>query len=67
MEIFCNFFFNFITSMKREIMLEDVLAMEPTERDVHLLPMQKNSDVPKERNSVTPRQLKLAYCSRPCW
>lgn len=43
-------------------MLEAVLAVEPTERNVHLLPIQKYLNVPKERNSVTPRELKLLYC-----
>lgn len=61
MEILHNFF-KYIMTMKREIMLEIALAMELTERNVHLLPIQKNLDVPKERNIVTPRELKLSYC-----
>lgn len=67
-EIFCDFFFKYITAMKREeIMLEAALAMEHTERNIHLLPLQTNVDVPKERNTVTPRKLKIAprHCSRP--
>lgn len=48
-------------------MLEAALAMEHTERNIHLLPLQTNVDVPKQRNTVTPRELKIApsHCSRP--
>lgn len=41
----------------KKIMLESALAMEHTEKNVHLLPLQTNLDVLKERNIVTLREL----------
>lgn len=62
-------FFN-VTAMKsEEIMLKAALATEHTKRNIHLLPLQTNLGVPKERNTVPPRELKIAlsHFSRPCW
>lgn len=54
-QIFCDFF-KYITAMKK-IMLESALVMEHIEWNVHLLPLQTNLDVLKERNIVTLREL----------